>query len=297
MVGSHGSRAGRRSGRGRVRHAGARASPTATATAALVEALAPFGFAEYDARAYAALLAGQPATAYEVAKRAGIPDSKIYRALEKLEGRGIVTAVRRDPAIFAALPPEVLAATLEAVARRSLRAVRGALERVEARESPVAAWSLEHGTAVLDRASALLTAARSRVEIACGSGPLAALAGALAAARERGVQVALAPAGPGPDGAGREAVTLLADSSEALVARLGTAPDGRIEGHGLASREPALVAAVAELLERRRAEAEAVSPAAPARRTGTGPARGGGRLRTALGALEAALAPGRLDIC
>lgn len=252
-------------------------------TSPLVEALAPFGFAEYDARVYGALLERQPATAYEVARGAGIPDSKIYRVLERLEARGLVRRLDREPATFAALPPDALLGRLDSTTRRSLQAVRRALEGVGHRASPGGAWPLPDGPAVLERAAALLAAARGRVELSCGGGPLAALAGALAEARERGVGVTVTSPAAAPGGRGP--FLLLADATEAVVARLAAAPDGRLEGRGLASREPALLDLVAEAVRRGRAEEW------PAARRETREREGG------LSSLEAALAPGRLDIC
>ncbi len=259
--------------------------PSGPAAAALVEALAPFGFAEYDARAYVALLERQPATAYEVAKGAGIPDSKIYRVLERLESRGVALRLDRDPATFAALPPDALLGRLDSTARRSLQAVRRALEGAGRRESPVSAWPLADGPAVLERAAALLSAAHGHVQVSCGGGPLAALAGALAEAGERGVRVTVVPPAAGPPVTGREPFLLVADGAEAVVARLTTTADGRLDGRGLASREPALVDLAAEALARRRGE-EGVAPRAEARQAAPN-----------LESLEAALAPGRLDIC
>jgi hypothetical protein len=159
--------------------------------------------------------------------------------------------------------------------------VRRALDRLARAESPVAAWPLGDGAAVLDRAAGLLAAARARVDLACPGAILTALAAAVAAARERGVPVLVAPPGPGQD-----TLLLVADEVEALVARLAPGPDGRLDGRGLASREGALVALVAELFARRRGEEPA--PPRPLRDD---------EARAALTSLEAALAPGRLDIC
>ena len=46
-----------------------------------IERLMDLGFSEYEARTYPALLAIQPATAYEIAREAGIPTSKIYQVI------------------------------------------------------------------------------------------------------------------------------------------------------------------------------------------------------------------------
>ncbi len=42
------------------------------------------GFTEYECKAYIALLEENPATAYEIARRSGIPTSKIYETIAKL---------------------------------------------------------------------------------------------------------------------------------------------------------------------------------------------------------------------
>ncbi|MBT4503944.1 MAG: TrmB family transcriptional regulator, partial [Gemmatimonadetes bacterium] len=44
---------------------------------------------DYEARAYASLMRCQPATAYELAKQAGIPSSKIYEAVKRLQAKGL----------------------------------------------------------------------------------------------------------------------------------------------------------------------------------------------------------------
>ena len=48
------------------------------------------GFTGYEAKAYLGLLACQPASAYEVAKKSAIPTSKIYETINKLIVKGVV---------------------------------------------------------------------------------------------------------------------------------------------------------------------------------------------------------------
>ena len=63
----------------------------------LTELFARLGVSDYEGRVYAALLALNPATAYEAAKEAGVPTSKVYEVLDRLEARGMVrsTLLRR----------------------------------------------------------------------------------------------------------------------------------------------------------------------------------------------------------
>lgn len=54
------------------------------------------GFTEYEAKAYIALIKSNPATAYEIAKKSGIPTSKIYGVAAKLLEKGIIIPVNND---------------------------------------------------------------------------------------------------------------------------------------------------------------------------------------------------------
>jgi sugar-specific transcriptional regulator TrmB len=58
----------------------------ADATALLLQ----FGFSEYEAWAYLALVQRNPVNGYELAKVSGVPRANVYAVLQKLEERGAV---------------------------------------------------------------------------------------------------------------------------------------------------------------------------------------------------------------
>jgi len=58
--------------------------------------LKKLGFSDYEAKAWIALLKENPSTPYEVARESGIPTSKIYEVLSRLETKEMVTVTRRD---------------------------------------------------------------------------------------------------------------------------------------------------------------------------------------------------------
>lgn len=60
----------------------------------IVDRLREIGLTEYEARAYVALLHSNPVTAYEAAKSAGIPTSKIYQVMARLIEKGTAIEVR-----------------------------------------------------------------------------------------------------------------------------------------------------------------------------------------------------------
>lgn len=54
----------------------------------LLKTLTKLHFTEYEAKAYLALLEESPLTGYAVAKKSGVPRSRIYETLDHLAGRG-----------------------------------------------------------------------------------------------------------------------------------------------------------------------------------------------------------------
>jgi sugar-specific transcriptional regulator TrmB len=83
-----------------------RAAQAATSAPPLAAALRGLGFTDYEARAYAALAAKQPATAYEIAKVAGLPRANVYSALRALEAKGAIQPVSEDPVRYVPVNPE-----------------------------------------------------------------------------------------------------------------------------------------------------------------------------------------------
>ncbi|MBN2736381.1 MAG: TrmB family transcriptional regulator [Spirochaetales bacterium] len=65
-------------------------------TTKIIEKLTQLGFSRYESAAYISLLEIGPATAYEAAKNAGLPSSKIYEVLAKLTERGLVLEMHEN---------------------------------------------------------------------------------------------------------------------------------------------------------------------------------------------------------
>ena len=74
----------------------------------LVEKLKEIGFNTYEAKVYVALLKKYPATGYEVAKFANIPQSRTYDTLKVLEEKNIVAATNTKPVSYTPIKPKQL---------------------------------------------------------------------------------------------------------------------------------------------------------------------------------------------
>ena len=71
----------------------------------VVEKLRRVGLAEYEAKAYLALLNTHLSTATKVSEKSGVPRTKIYSVLESLERKGWVKIFSGVPLLFKAVEP------------------------------------------------------------------------------------------------------------------------------------------------------------------------------------------------
>jgi sugar-specific transcriptional regulator TrmB len=83
--------------------------------------LRELGLTEYEARAYTALVSFGPATAGRLSESAGVPYSRVYDILSKLERRGWVEVRAGRPAEYRARPPAEVMRLLKAEQERKLK--------------------------------------------------------------------------------------------------------------------------------------------------------------------------------
>lgn len=204
-------------------------------------ALAELGFTETEARLYCELLRGGPATGYRLAQAVGKAPANAYQALSALAQKGAVLVEEGEPRTFRAARPEELLAALAAGFDRRRTAAEQALSDLAGPEDDERIYQLKSAEQALQRARAMIGAAREIILFDLFPGPFAELRPALEQAALRGVAVAglvyaATEAGPGvvcvtSPGAGvvgrrwpGAQLTLVADAAETLTALL--PPDG-----------------------------------------------------------------------
>lgn len=225
-------------------------SETANQTGQLLRG---FGFTEYEVKAYLALLAKAPVTGYELSKQSGIPRSRVYDVLTRLEDKGAAMVTDSDPAQYAPLPPEALIERIRGELQTSigsLESLRASLESVTNTEGGTRVWTLHGYKTMTSKARTMIRMALTEVLVVAAREEIEALDPDLADAEARGVNVLTTElAGlPGTDGllpddpsplagwAGRF-MLLVKDASETLVSGV----LGRGEPDLLWSTSPALV--------------------------------------------------------
>ncbi|MDH4184511.1 MAG: hypothetical protein OEV92_09835 [Nitrospinota bacterium] len=156
--------------------------------------LASLGLSEYEARAYTALIAIQPASAYELARQAGMPTSKIYEILHRLTEKGMAIPVEETDARgrrFAALDPEDFLAQRKQEMTETAALLAPMLKNLAPPGQVGQIWPIGARADVIGRARQLVAKARERILVSLWPEELAELEPGLAAAVAKKVKVAV----------------------------------------------------------------------------------------------------------
>ena len=135
--------------------------------------LRELGMSGYAADAFCALIRVQQATAADLVTKTGIPDSKIYYALDELAEKGILEVQAGKPKTYRAVPPKEIETRfvrmLEAKHERERSAVTRVVSLLEplraAAKSPATdiAYIVKGLPNILARAEAMIASARREV--------------------------------------------------------------------------------------------------------------------------------------
>jgi sugar-specific transcriptional regulator TrmB len=158
------------------------------------------GLSEYEGKAYLALLARNPATAYETAHGAGIPTSKIYEVMGKMLARGLVLVedeggerkryVPLDAKDFVSGERSRIGETIDRL-EEDLKDFEGSLDVSYL-------WNVRDRESLLERARAILSRTEKEVLLSAATEELESLAPALSECAARGRRLATVRFGEKP---------------------------------------------------------------------------------------------------
>ncbi|WP_028973237.1 TrmB family transcriptional regulator [Spirochaeta cellobiosiphila] len=119
----------------------------------MINNLKKWGLSEYEAKAYLALLSNPAVTAYEAAKSARIPTSKIYETLKKLQNKGMAIEVNQEgKAYYHPLPQEEFIKRSRTQVDKELEELEADLKTFQTQPSPEFVWNLRSYEEALDKA-------------------------------------------------------------------------------------------------------------------------------------------------
>lgn len=158
----------------------------------MIAYLRELGLSDYEARTYRALSQASPLTAYETAQQAGLPTSKIYQVLARLEEKGLVLCLQEQHR-KRYIPQEL--EEFAAACRYQMEKTLAGLEeegrklKQESRVSYI--WNLKGYREIADKARQIITSARHEILISLWQEELIQLAPALQAKRDEGIRIGL----------------------------------------------------------------------------------------------------------
>ena len=165
------------------------------------ELLVDLGLTEYEAKAYMSLMRCQPATPYEIAKAAGLPTSKIYETIKRLQTKGLtspVSARQGRGQQYMALAAEDFIYRKRQETQRQTEQLGPLLKALSNEADTNFIWQLDEADKVLDKARQLVAQASHSLLLSLWPEELDAIATDLRHAEDRGVQIALVHFGPPP---------------------------------------------------------------------------------------------------
>jgi sugar-specific transcriptional regulator TrmB len=157
----------------------------------LVSELQSLGFTEYEARAYFALTQSCPATAYEVAKVAGMPRANVYDVLRSLEIKGAIQCITENPTRYIPCDAEEYFDRLRKNTAEICTSVTSKLKHLSRPDDDVYVWVVRGETEVRKKLIELITGAQEHIWI---KGPMHLIEpylSDLTSAAQRGVDVKL----------------------------------------------------------------------------------------------------------
>jgi sugar-specific transcriptional regulator TrmB len=151
------------------------------------------GFTSNEAKAYVTLLGCQPSSAYEIAKRAGLPTSKIYETVARLTAKGVFQASEDDSGNqqYFAMAPRDLMDSIRNKTIVETEQLLNVLEKIPSTDQSNLIWPLLDSNQIMSRSLELINQATDTLLISLWPEELAWCEYALRAAEHREVKVAL----------------------------------------------------------------------------------------------------------
>lgn len=213
------------------------------------------GISAQEVKAYISLLEQEYVTGYQLSKSAGIPSSKIYSVLNRLQDRGFVIAANTQPVKYVPQPPEELVAGLRKEFTDSIEALKSSLKALRngAKKKDIVAWNTAGRADVMRKARSMVDHSAEKIYLAVWPQDLRPIRASLSEAVRRGVHLHLVSYGNTSFDRGtiyfhrpsdypfrerrERRFVLTSDSTRAVIASFG--PEG--EGNGIWTENPGLV--------------------------------------------------------
>ncbi|MCK5286682.1 MAG: TrmB family transcriptional regulator [Thermodesulfovibrionia bacterium] len=202
-----------------------------------ISKLTQLGLSEYEAKAYTALLKENPLTAYEIAKISGVPSSKVYEVIKKLETRHMVQSIHGERSrMYIPISPDEFVENFRAAVEDSLQAVKRELKSFKSGLDTTYTWHIKDYENLILKAKRMLDTSQQTILLSIWPAEITVLSKSVSNAEGRGVKIAIVHYGatnikfgqvyrhPVEDTIffqrGARGFTLVADSKEVLAGKI-----------------------------------------------------------------------------
>lgn len=171
----------------------------------IASSLKKLGFSDYEAKAWIALLRENPSTPYEVARESGIPTSKIYEVLSRLETKKMVTVTRRDKkSLYAPSDYRKILGKMRDTMDSTLDSLEQNIKKLSPAEPVSFIWNLDDYGFCIEKAVEISAVAKESLLISGYKEELHQLKEVLAAREQEGLPIATVHFGDSGTSAGIE---------------------------------------------------------------------------------------------
>ncbi len=158
----------------------------------LIQKLNTLGLSEYESRAYITLLKECPLTAYETAKNSGIPTSKIYEVLHKLNEKGMINEFSDDQkARYIPIDPEEFLNAYFANVKNTVNTLKTGLKEIHNEKDLSYIWNIRDYSFLMDKARSIIQNSKKTLLLSLWPQELEQLEEALTIAQKNNVKIAL----------------------------------------------------------------------------------------------------------
>ena len=166
----------------------------------LINHLKELGFSQYEAKVYIALLQSSHSTGYELGKISGVPASKIYEVLSKLQDKEVVMALDTEPRKYIPLPPDDVLSRLKAHYLHSIHSLSEALEDIYQKEHQDQhyIWNINGYESVFQKLNDFLTRAVTSIYISIWAEELELIYPVIEELEKRGIRIYIVLFGESP---------------------------------------------------------------------------------------------------
>ncbi len=134
----------------------------------LIEALEAVGLSSYESKAYSGLLVESPVTGYHLSKISGVPRSRIYETLERLEKKGYIHCEESEPNTYIPISGEEFV-------NRAVESVKGNMSNLRAELSSIqppskeqtGVYNIKGRDNILAKIESIITSTQNNITI-CG---------------------------------------------------------------------------------------------------------------------------------